>query len=215
MPPGRVRQAITGQAIATDALKYRGRGYVFGGTASSPGDWDCSSFVSYVLGHDLRLPLPGGQWGDPGFPPNAHGPVVDDYASWDGANPVAQGQEQAGDLVLWVGAGASGHMGIVTGKGRMISALNPQLGTLASPIQGYGPTNTWQYRRLSNITPGTSTATTGSASAGAGAGLLLPLLAGAAIVAAGVGVVLLAAAAAGLGGEVVAFWAISQLTGKD
>lgn len=32
----------SGTAIASDALKYAGQGYVYGGNASRPGDWDCS-----------------------------------------------------------------------------------------------------------------------------------------------------------------------------
>src|SRR6266567_2703106 len=42
----------TGNAISDDALKYVGQGYVFGGP-SQPGHWDCSSFINYVVGHDL------------------------------------------------------------------------------------------------------------------------------------------------------------------
>src|SRR5215475_10948716 len=82
-----------------------GEGYVWGGTGARPGDWDCSSYVSYVLGHDLRLALPGGKWGAPGFPPNSHGPVVTDYAEWKGAVTVSA--PARGDLVCFVGEGPS------------------------------------------------------------------------------------------------------------
>ena len=79
------------------------------GDASSPGNWDCSSFVSYVLGHDLGLALPGnGRFGEPGYPPNSHGPVVVDYANWQGARTVPA-PPQPGDLCCFVGLGASGQ----------------------------------------------------------------------------------------------------------
>ena len=35
-----------GDQIARTALRYQGAGYVWGGDASVPGKWDCSSFVS-------------------------------------------------------------------------------------------------------------------------------------------------------------------------
>ena len=96
----------SGSQIAADASKYAGLGYVYGGDASSPGNWDCSSFVSYVLGHDFNLGLPGnGRFGEPGYPPTSHGPVVVDYANWNGARTVA-GPPQAGDLCCFVGLGA-------------------------------------------------------------------------------------------------------------
>lgn len=136
--PGKPPRGKAKASIAADALQYAGAGYVFGGPADRPGDWDCSSFVSYVLGHDLGLLLPGGgRYGDPGYPPNTHGPVVLSYASWAGAVPVAS--PQAGDLCLWPGVGANAHMGIAIGPTRMISALNPQLGTMVTDIQGAGP----------------------------------------------------------------------------
>lgn len=173
-----LKAVVTAAAIASDGMRYAGRGYVYGGNASAPGDWDCSSFVSYVLGHDLGLALPGGRWGQPGFPPGSHGPVVTDYAGWSGAAPVQETQAGAGDLVCWVGAGAGGHIGIVLGPGKMVSALNPQLGTLVSPITGYGPLGVNPvYRRVLAASPG-GTVTTTAAGGGGGASMLLPLLAG-------------------------------------
>lgn len=123
-----IANVSTGSAIANDALKYEGLGYVYGGNASSPGDWDCSSFTSYVLGHDLGMALPGGKWGEPGFPPNAHGPTTNDYLLF--GTPVNYGSEQPGDLLV-----TTVHMGICIGGGGMISAQDPQLGT---GISAYG-----------------------------------------------------------------------------
>jgi cell wall-associated NlpC family hydrolase len=115
--------------IAGDAQQYVGAGYVWGGNASKVGDWDCSSFVSYVLGHDLGLPLPGGHWGDPGFPPHSHGPTTGSYALY--GTQIEAGQLQPGDLVVW-----STHIGIAIGGGQIVSARDEQEGTGISSISG-------------------------------------------------------------------------------
>lgn len=148
--------------IAGEALKYKGLGYVYGGPAGRPGDWDCSSFVSYVLGHDMGLALPGGgHYGSPGYPPHSHGPVVTDYASWGGAKSVRS--PRAGDLCCWVGAGTGGHIGIAISATRMISALDEALGTQVTPISGTGPSGVpLVFRRVTGA-PG------GAAVGGAGA----------------------------------------------
>lgn len=110
-------------AIAQYALRYQGAGYVWGGPADKPGNWDCSSFVSYVLGHDNQLKLPGGgHYGDPGYPPHTHGPTTNDYMLF--GQPLAQAEVQPGDLVV-----TSEHMGIIVSPIDYISALNPSAGT--------------------------------------------------------------------------------------
>jgi cell wall-associated NlpC family hydrolase len=111
-----------GDRIAAQALKYIGAGYVFGGTADRIGNWDCSSFTSFVLGHDLGYPLPGGKWGDPGMPPHAHGPATGNYMLW--GKPITAAQATKGDLVI-----SSEHMGIVVAAGTYMSAKTPALGT--------------------------------------------------------------------------------------
>src|SRR5690348_3929193 len=137
----RARQ-VSGDQIAADALRYRGHPYSLGG-------WDCSSFVNHVLGNDLGLTLPGGRYRGP--PP--HGPVVDDYASWGGA--VTVGAPARGDLAVWPGAGAGGHMGIVLGPDQMISALDPAMGTAVTAIHGFGPPGVQvEYRRVTAAAPG-------------------------------------------------------------
>lgn len=189
----------SGAEIAADAERYIGLGYVYGGDASSPGVWDCSSFVSYVLGHDLKLGLPGGNWGEPGFPPTSHGPVVESYGSWNGA--VVTTSPAPGDLAVFLGVGASGHIGIVVGPNEMVSALNETQGTARTPIVGYGPYGApLSYRRILGLPPGPGIPPPGGAPGGPGsAGASLVALM---VVAGLVGLVVLGAAVAG--GAVVA-----------
>lgn len=120
-------------AIANDAMQYDGAGYVWGGTpASGTGHWDCSSFVSWVMGHDLRMAIPGYQPG--AYTGTSHGPVALQYKLWSGAVTVPAASMQAGDLACW-----NTHIGIVTGPDTMISALNPSLGTKVSSVSGGAP----------------------------------------------------------------------------
>lgn len=157
--PSNPSKLTTGSTISDDALKYAGQGYVWGGNASKPGDWDCSSFVSYVLGHDLQLALPGGHWGDPGFPPHSHGPTTVNYLIF--GTPVDT--PAPGDLIVW-----QTHIGICTGPNKMISALNESLGTKETTIAGGTPGGeSVHYRRIANQgkTTGTQQAT-GTTTAG-------------------------------------------------
>ncbi|HVH81901.1 MAG TPA: hypothetical protein VM782_21055, partial [Stellaceae bacterium] len=116
----------------------------------------------------------------------------------------SEAQAAAGDLVCWPGAGTAGHIGIVLAPGKMVSALNPQLGTLVSPITGYGPLGVPQvYRRLTGITPGGVLA---AAQPGGGGNTTAALLLGAAVVAAMLGTVLALTALAALGATAGAGW---------
>lgn len=197
----------SGDAIAAFALRWRGQGYVFGGDASHPGDWDCSSFVSFVL-HGVGIGLPGGRWGAPGFPPNAHGPVVLTYASWGGASAVSS--PARGDLVLWPGAGADGHIGIVLGPNQMVSALDSAQGTTVTPIQGFGPPGiTPVYRRVNGSAAGSPGGGGSGTSAAAGGGVNQALLAVLTVAGMALGVVVLAA----VGGTLVAVTGV-WLAGK-
>lgn len=186
---------VTGDQIASDALRYRGHPYTFGG-------WDCSSFVNHVLGQDLGLALPGGLRGYRGPPP--HGPVVLDYAGW--GTPVTV--PARGDLAVWPGPGANGHIGIVLGPDQMISALDPAQGTAVTPIQGYGPPGVSViFRRASGAsagTPGGVPAAPGAPAGGlAAAALAVLLTAGMAGAVVG-GALLLAIGAVALGSLAVA-----------
>jgi len=112
--------SATGQAIANDALRYQGAGYVYGGRADRPGNWDCSSFVFYVLAHDLHMTVLGHKWGEGGVPPHGHGPAAAEYR---GAGAAASGI-QAGDLLVW-----DSHIGIAISATQMVAARSQSSGT--------------------------------------------------------------------------------------
>jgi cell wall-associated NlpC family hydrolase len=211
--------APAGADIAQDALKYAGQRYTYGGPADRPGDWDCSSFVSYVLGHDLGMVLPGGgRYGSPAYPPHAHGPVVLSYAGWAGATTLPAGMAPAaGDLCVWAGAGPLGHIGIALDGTHMISALDTQYGTLVTPIAGNGPAGvTVQYRRINGAAQTATLGLVGDGTSTTGAGYAA--LAGS-VIAAGVlplafaGAILGIAAVVGVGLAAVTVWALSRAGG--
>lgn len=198
---------VRGSDIAADALRYVGQGYTYGGRGDHPGDWDCSSFVSYVLGRDLGLSLPGGgTYGDPGYPPNVHGPVVMSYATWAGAVTLPDGlAPSAGDLCVFAGLGPLGHIGIALDGTHMVSALNHTDGVQRTGIVGNGPAGArLLYRRITGLRAGTVPAGSqvpGSLSSATAGGLLLlaaPLLAGGVVtVLLTVGALVIAGAGAG------------------
>lgn len=128
----------TGMAIAGAALPYKGAGYVFAGApAKGRGNWDCSSFVNWVIGHDLGLAIPGYRAGS--YSGDAHGPPAIVWYAWTGATTVGHDGDLAlpGDLCCW-----QTHIGIAIGGGQMISARsaddNPPTGinTINKSIRG-------------------------------------------------------------------------------
>ena len=150
----------------------------------------------------MGLGLPGGRWGDPLFPPHDHGPVVLDYGGWSGAVDV--GTPRAGDLCIWAGSGAAGHIGIAISDTEMVSALNPALGCKRTPIVGTGPSGVpLIYRRVTGLAgaglpvvyqPGSGRAPVGA--------VLIAALAGVAVFAAAV-----------TGAAVLVPWILSQARG--
>jgi cell wall-associated NlpC family hydrolase len=137
-----------GADIAHDALKYQGAGYVYGGKADVPGNWDCSSFVSKVLGQDFGMMLPGGgKWGDPGYPPNSHGPGSTAYMLY--GTGITLAQIMPGDLIV-----STGHIGICIGNGEMISAEDPQYGTRIGTFPAGFPEGPPVYRRVAGAPAG-------------------------------------------------------------
>jgi cell wall-associated NlpC family hydrolase len=148
---------VAGSAVATDALRYQGVKYVWGGANPTTG-WDCSGMVNWVVGHDLSQPIPGGGAGV--FDGAQHGP---DVASWL-TTPLCHTvlAPQAGDLACW---GPNAHMGICISATQMISALNPALGTRITtiPAAHSGPAI---FRRLvSTASPATGAGGAGGAPA--------------------------------------------------
>lgn len=120
-------------AIANDALRYNGAGYQYGGSpASGIGHWDCSSFVSWVMGHDLKMSVP--MYPNGTYTGTSHGPTAAQYLVWSGAVSVDRKNASAGDLACWVT-----HIGIVTGPDQMISAYSTRMGTVVTGINGAGP----------------------------------------------------------------------------
>jgi cell wall-associated NlpC family hydrolase len=134
LSPGSVQGSQNGMTIANDALNYQGHAYQYGGVPGSNGgnSWDCSSFVNWILNHDLMLPIPGypgGQWN-----PSTHGPNTTSYLAWGAIHHVSRRNASAGDLCVWLT-----HMGIAINNSQMISALNPKLGTQVTGIETGGP----------------------------------------------------------------------------
>jgi hypothetical protein len=140
---------LTGRSILGVALPYRGRvPYVWGG--ANPGGWDCSGMVNWDLGKRLGLTLPGDLRG---FDGSTHGPVVLDYVTWGGARTVP-GPPSPGDLCIWTGGGFGGHIGFALNGTHMISALDPQFGTVITPIAGNGPPGPLMFRRVTGVPGG-------------------------------------------------------------
>jgi cell wall-associated NlpC family hydrolase len=118
-------------AIAADALRYQGAGYVYGGApARGIGIWDCSSFANWVIGRDLGGAIPGYAAGT--YTGAAHGPATGDWLLWSGAQHIPRAQLAAGDIACW-----QSHMGIAISNTQMISARNSRDGTGVSGIDGF------------------------------------------------------------------------------
>lgn len=122
--------SASGNQIIGAAMGYNGHRYVFGGPSNPSSGWDCSSFASYVLGHDLGMLLPGNEtWAKATNNGSTHGPVADEFANTPRFTKVGNSplNNQPGDLLVW-----TGHVGFGTGNGGMFSAFDTQLGTLST-----------------------------------------------------------------------------------
>jgi cell wall-associated NlpC family hydrolase len=129
-PSANPATSASGQQIVGDAMKYNGHKYVFGGASNPQSGWDCSSFASYVLGHDLGMQLPGNEsWAKATNNGASHGPTANEFANTPGFKKVGSDpkQNQPGDLLVW-----TGHVGFGTGNGGMFSAYDTAQGTLAT-----------------------------------------------------------------------------------
>jgi NlpC/P60 family len=149
-----------GSQIAQDALKYVGHCYSYGGAPGTNGQgcWDCSSFCNWVIGHDLSLPIPG--YAPGAYNGSVHGPPTGSWIVWTGCSTVGDSASDAdvGDLLVW-----ETHMGIATGGGNMVSALNANLGTLQTTIADGAPTGEiLVVRRMNGVSPGAAGGASGS-----------------------------------------------------
>ena len=122
-----ILHAAGGAAILADAKKYNGHRYVFGGPSNPQGGWDCSSFASWVLGHDEGMALPGGSWASTTNSGKSHGDVAASFIGMPGAHKVSNNAAdiQAGDILVW-----PTHVGFGVGPGTMFSAYDTASGTL-------------------------------------------------------------------------------------
>jgi cell wall-associated NlpC family hydrolase len=131
--------STTNSAIANDGLQYQGHCYLYGGAPGPDGKscWDCSSFVNWVLGHDLHLDIPGYKAGT--YDGSAHGPTTFSYLVWGGAQHIPRSQVGAGTILVWNAPGIA-HMGIAISNSQLISAEDPANGTRVDDIDGFfGP----------------------------------------------------------------------------
>ncbi len=119
-------------SIASDGISYTGHAYSYGGYEADPNGWDCSSFVNWVVGHDAGMAIPGMAAGT--YQGTSHGPATVEWLAWGGTTTISKSQLQSGDLCVW-----ETHMGICTGGGNMVSALNPSLTTRQTTIDGGAP----------------------------------------------------------------------------
>lgn len=122
---GRIPGFATGGQILTDATKFNGHRYVWGGASNPKSGWDCSSFVGYILGHDFSYPLPGGaRWNGA-----VHGPTANQFVNQPGFKMVSHNIKDIlpGDLLV---ENSGGHVGFGVGPNQMFSAYDTASGTL-------------------------------------------------------------------------------------
>lgn len=129
-----------GNAVVSEALKFVGVPYVWGGIPGKGvdpwafGGWDCSGFM-YWLDQN---------YGTGELPMGSH--YQYQYAVDNGKLFTDPSYLQPGDLVFfdtgnYAGGGAhlnaAGHVGIYIGDGKMLHAANPQMGTIVSDLGEY------------------------------------------------------------------------------
>lgn len=127
---------VNGSALANMALANVGHAYLYGGAPGPNGSnpWDCSSAVSWWIGHQMSHAIPGGSWAAVTANGSQHGPATGSYNSWSGAKVIPRSQLGAGDLCCW-----DTHIGIALNNTQMVSALNPSLGTAVTGVENGGP----------------------------------------------------------------------------
>ena len=134
--------ALGSNRIVADAERYIGHPYRWGGPSNPSTGWDCSSFASWVLGHDLGMGLPGGSWSSVTNAGKSHGPTASAFTGLPGAHPVGSnpGQILPGDVLVW-----PGHVGFGVGPNKMFSAYGTNFGTIFSNAQAAGGLTIMRY----------------------------------------------------------------------
>ena len=119
-------KSALGKALVTEAYKYMGIRYLWGGR--TPNGFDCSGYVGYVM-------IKTGIWDR--F-----------YGDCTGLSPqctkVSKADAQVGDLVFFSGtSGKSGytHVGIYIGDGKMINSASSKGVSIANVYTGYWGSN--------------------------------------------------------------------------
>lgn len=108
------------QKVVLEALNYLGVPYVWGG--ATPAGFDCSGLVSYVFERAVGKPLP-------------HYTVSQEAYGKE----VKLSELQLGDLVFYGERGASYHVGIYVGEGKMIHAPQPGESVKVIELKYYQP----------------------------------------------------------------------------
>lgn len=150
--------AVSGATLVGIAMEDIGHAYIWG-------QWDCSGAMNHWLSK-AGQPIPGYGPGKFRGPP-PHGPVVAQYAVWSGASSIPTSQAEGGDLCVWPGLSAGGHIGMCIGMKpqpkygfphpvlSMVSALDTNDGTVETPVHGFGPNGVpLVIRRLHGVAPG-------------------------------------------------------------
>ncbi|MPV35900.1 C40 family peptidase [Georgenia subflava] len=119
--PAAVSASTSGSAIVNYARQFQGTPYMWGGT--TPAGFDCAGFTWYVFKNfGINLPLSSAGQQSVG-------------------TRVSAAEARPGDLVVW-----PGHVGIYTGNGNYISALNPSMPLSEAPISAHS--SSWSFRRV-------------------------------------------------------------------
>ena len=130
MPARKVEAAsFSGNDVVTYARQFLGYPYVWG--TRGPNSFDCSGFVQYVY-KKFGVDLPSGTDGYAG----------NGYANY-GEKITDKRQLQLGDVVYY----SAGHVGIYSGSGKMINAVNANTGVAEIAIDQ----ESWQANGKSGL----------------------------------------------------------------